>query len=586
MIVRDLLIKLGFKADTAGLDKTERQVGQLKASTIALGQVMANLAQQGLGAAVNEMQKAAEASIEFGRGMANVGSIMGGTEADTIKMAAAAKALGQEFGVMPKDISAAMYDVVGSLGYTADTVDQVRMAVKLGKAGAASTAEGFAVLSAVTKAYGDTSAKTMAHVGDLASASVRLGVLTMPELAASIQQVTPSAASLGVTLEELFNVQSTLSGTTGSAAEVYTQMQSAMTGLLKKTKSMEIAFKKAFGGEGIKTVKEAIGKYGLQGTLQKLVAQTDGTQESLVELFGRVEAVRFALAVTGNQANDYKEKLKQMGQVSGEVDRTVAKQTTGMGANAFALDKAKAAAEAQRIELGDKLAPTYIELIKLGGEVSKEFGEKLGPVFAMTADNIKSMTGDVNGLGLAFTAIKAIMLGVAQVIDTVATIIADLSDQIMAIAAGTVQVLSGVGLAARGDFQGAAKAMGSVGTIADVAKRSSANREAAFMARTQARERSLYGDPGQAVRNRMAAASASASAVQGQLGGALSGLQSWAGQGINTNVGGVTVNVTVPAGTEAAAAARIGDTGARSMMAQFIHGVQRGFPVQGPAAAQ
>jgi TP901 family phage tail tape measure protein len=580
MIVRDLLIKLGFKADTAGLDKTDRQIGQLKASTIALGQVMANLAQQGIGAAVTELKAASEASIEFGRGMANVGSIMGGTEADTLKMAETAKALGKEFGVLPKDISAAMYDVVGSLGYTADTVDQVRMAVKLGKAGAASTAEGFAVLSAVTKAYGDTSAKTMEHVGDLASASVRLGVLTMPELAASIQQVTPSASALGVTLEELFNVQSTLSGTTGSAAEVYTQMQSAMTGLLKKTPALEKAFKKTFGGEGIKTAKQAIGKYGLQGTLQKLVGQTDGTQEALVDLFGRVEAVRFVMSVTGNQAKDYADKLKQMGQVSGEVDRTVAKQTTGLGANAFALDKAKAAAEANRIELGDRLAPRYIDLIKLGGQVAKVFGDELGPVFDLTATDIKSLTGDVDGLGLAFKAIKAILLGVAQVIDTVATIIADLSDQIMAMAAGTVQVLRGVGLAAMGDFEGAAKTIGSVGNIADVAKRSSANREAGFMARTQARERAMYGDPG---RERMAAASASASDVQGRIGGAFSALQSWAGQSVNTNVGGVTVNVTVPAGTEAAAAARIGDTGARSMMAQFVHGVQRGFPVQGPA---
>jgi hypothetical protein len=583
MIVRDLLIKMGFKSDTAGLDKTERQVGQLKASTIALGQVMANLAQQGIGAAVNELKAASEASIEFGRGMANVASIMGGTEADTVKMAEAAKTLGKEFGVLPKDVSAAMYDVVGSLGYTADTVDQVRMAVKLGKAGAASTAEGFAVLSAVTKAYGDTSAKTMEHVGDLASASVRLGVLTMPELASSIQQVTPSASALGVTMEELFNVQSTLSGVTGSAAEVYTQMQAAMTGLLKKTPALEKAFKKTFGGEGIKTAKEAIGKYGLQGTLAKLVAQTDGTQESLTDLFGRVEAVRFVMSVTGNQAKDYTDKLKQMGQVSGEVDRTVAKQTSGMGANAFALDKAKAAAEAQRIELGDKLAPAYIQLVKLGGDVAKEFGDKLGPVFIMTADNIKALTGDTDGLGLAFTAIKTIMLGVAQVIDTVAVIVADLSDRIMAIAAGTVQIVNALGLATMGDFKGASETFGGVGIIADAAKRSSADRRAAFLARTQARERSIYGDPGEAVRNRMAAASANANAVQGQLGGALSSLQAWAGQGINTNVGGVTVNVTVPAGTEAAAAARIGDTGARSMMSQFIHGVQRGFPVQGPA---
>lgn len=575
MIVRDLLIKLGFKADTAGLDRTERQVGQLKASTIALGQVMANLAQQGLGAAVNEMQKAAEASIEFGRGMANVGSIMGGTEADTIKMAAAAKALGQEFGVMPKDVSAAMYDVVGSLGYTADTVDQVRMAVKLGKAGAASTAEGFAVLSAVTKAYGDTSAKTMAHVGDLASASVRLGVLTMPELAASIQQVTPSAASLGVTLEELFNVQSTLSGTTGSAAEVYTQMQSAMTGLLKKTKPMEVAFEKAFKPEGIKTVKEAIGKYGLQGTLQKLVAQTDGTQESLVELFGRVEAVRFALAVTGNQAKDYTDKLKQMGQVSGEVDRTVAKQTTGMGANAFSLDKAKAAAEAQRIELGDKLAPAYVQLQVIAGDVAKLFGEQIVPLFTQTGNSMDALSEKGSSLDAIFKVIQFVVAGVAQSLDMVITQIrmVIIGIQTAYNAAKALKEGGDVGGALRAGYEAEkGAALGLYGRTIDRGK------IVAGM-QTESQQRETMAKTAQQAQGNI-------DAVSSRIGGALSSLRSWGAQGINTNVGGVTVNVTVPAGTEAAAAARIGDTGARSMMAQFIHSVQRGFPVQGPAAAQ
>lgn len=570
MIVRDLLIKLGFKTDTAGLDKTDRQIGQLKASTIALGQVMANLAQQGIGAAVNEMQKAAEASIEFGRGMANVSSIMGGTEADTLKMAEAAKSLGQEFGVLPKDVSAAMYDVVGSLGYTADTVDQVRMAVKLGKAGAASTAEGFAVLSAVTKAYGDTSAKTMEHVGDLAAASVRLGVLTMPELASSIQQVTPSASALGVTLEELFNVQSTLSGTTGSAAEVYTQMQAAMTGLLRKTPALEKAFKKTFGGEGIKTAKQAIGKYGLQGTLQKLVGQTDGTQEALTDLFGRVEAVRFVMSVTGNQAKDYTDKLKQMGQVSGEVDRTVAKQTTGMGANAFALDKAKAAAEAQRIELGDKLAPAYVQLQIASGNVAKLFGDKIIPLFTETGDTMSAVNDNATVLEGVFKAIQFVVAGISTSLDAVIT-------QLRMVIIGAMQAAKAAAALAHGDTEGAKKA---ISEGFDLEKAAGAG----LLQRTIDRAKIVAGiETESQERTRISKTAEQARSNIGAISSAFAGLQSWAGQNVNTNVGGVTVNVTVPAGTEAASAARIGDTGARSMLAQFMHGVQRGFPVQGPA---
>ena len=40
MIVRDLLIKLGFKADTGDVAKADKAVGSLKASTVALGQVI------------------------------------------------------------------------------------------------------------------------------------------------------------------------------------------------------------------------------------------------------------------------------------------------------------------------------------------------------------------------------------------------------------------------------------------------------------------------------------------------------------------------------------------------------------------
>lgn len=567
MIVRDLLIKLGFKADTAGLDKTDRQIGQLKASTIALGQVMADLAQKGIGAAVDEMKKAAEASIEFGRGMANVGSIMGAADSETLKMAETAKALGKEFGVMPKDISDAMYDVVGSLGYTADTVDQVRMAVKLGKAGAATTAEGFAVLSAVTKAYGDTSAKTMEHVGDLASAAVRLGVLTMPELAASIQQVTPSASALGVTLEELFNVQSTLSGTTGSAAEVYTQMQSAMTGLLKRTKPMEAAFAEAFGGEGIKTMKEAISKYGLQGALEKLIATTHGTQEELVDLFGRVEAVRFALAVTGNQATDYKNKLKEMHNVVGEVDRTVAKQTSGMGANAFALDKAKAAAEAQRIELGDKLAPAYIAFHEITGVLAKLFGEKIVPLFTDATEGMDKMGDATQGLEVFFDAFRFVLMNIVNALDLVMTLASAVGTTVAGVAA---IVASGF------DFSIADKAGQDIkNLLSDFEKRGSSRFMMSVGMETPAKQQARLKKSQEAAQER--AIGLAQTATRDPL--AMSDVSyQW-------NVGNVAVNVSVPDGTTAAAAARIGSEVVREVEAQSRLSAQRGFPVQGPALA-
>lgn len=567
MIVRDLLIKLGFQSDLRGVDKADRQINQLKASSVALGQVMADLAMKGIGAATQEMRESAEASINFGRGIANLSSIMGGTEDDTRKMAQAAKDLGREFGVLPADISAAMYDVVGSLGFTNDTIAQTREAVKLGKAGAATTAEAFNVLSKTTLAYGDTSATAMKKVSDLASATIRLGVLTMPELSASLSSVTPMASSLGISLEELFGVQAALSGPSGTAAEVYTQMSSAMTGLLRKTTAMEGAFEKAFGGEGITTTKQAIGKYGLQGTLEKLIGTTDGTEEQLTELFGRIEAVRFALAVTGGQSDRYKEKVAELGKVTGEVDNAVRLQTTGMGAAGFALDKARAAAEAQRIELGDKLAPAYVQLNVLGGEIARLFGSEIVPLFTEANTGMAKSTQIVGGLEYAFKALGLVVSAVAVVIDELVSGLA---------AVGTL----GAGVAA-------AVATGSL----DPLKQAASDADALIM---EAGSRSMQ-RLGLATGMRQTSAetarmqSADLAARQAALAADLAERQRRdpLGLGVASNswdVGAVTINVSVPPGTEGSAAARIGSQTVTAIEAQARQSAGQGFPVQGASA--
>ena len=172
----------------------------------------------------------------------------------------------------------------------------------------------------------------------------------------------------GVSLDELFATQASLSGVTGSASEVYTQMEGALAALLKKTPQMEKAWRKTFGKE---TAEQAIGKHGVQGVLQRLVDFSKGNKDVLADMFGRKEALQYVFALTGNMADDYRSKLGQLGLAGGEVTKAVDKQTKGMGANAFAMDKAKAAAEAQRKELGDKLATAYVNLEIIGGQVAK-----------------------------------------------------------------------------------------------------------------------------------------------------------------------------------------------------------------------
>jgi hypothetical protein len=411
----------------------------------------------------------------------------------------------------------------------------------------------------------------MRKVSDLASATIRLGVLTMPELSASISSVTPLASSLGVSLEELFAVQAALSGPSGSASEVYTQMSSAMTALLRQNKTMEAQFEKTFKSKGIETVAEAIGKFGLQGTLKQLVDDVGGSQEALTEMFGRIEAVRFALAATGSQAGRYTRMQKELTQVTGEVDRAVAKQTTGMGAAAFALDKTRAAAQAERIEIGEKLAPAMIGLEAAGAKVFAMFADNILPAFTAGSGAIIQMSDATTVLGGALNIVGRVLGAVRIAIESVLLLAQQVYAVITGLLAASIQL-------AKLNPKGAAA------VLSQMPKQISENYANYKQSVAGTAEFVSTGhDPSKTSAARAAASAAAMERITGLFGAAQTAL-SGALQTpmVRADVGGVTVNVTVPAGTTGQGAALIADQGSRSMLAQFMAGVQQSFPVQQP----
>lgn len=364
MDVRSLVIRLGFGLDSRGADQADKRVANLSknADGLAKKMALAGAALAGVGAykIANELRESVDASISFGREMGNISSLIGGNQARTQELATASQQMALKFGRSSKDITGGLYEVISTFGDTKDAIEQTQIAIKIGAAGAGTTADGISLLGAVTKAYGDTSAATMRKVSDLGFQTINLGKVTLPELAGSIQQATPLAAALGVKLEELFAIQATASGVTGSGSEVFTQMNSAMKALMERTPEMAKAFRKAFANTGVKTAKDAVGKFGLVGALQKVIATTDGSQEQIGKLFGRIEGLKLGLALTGNQAGDFTEKMKAMQNVSGATDTAFKAQTTGLANNAFEMDKLNTRAEVLQQQVGDRMAGTFI----------------------------------------------------------------------------------------------------------------------------------------------------------------------------------------------------------------------------------
>ena len=258
------------------------------------------------------------------------------------------------------DLADGMYNVVSAFGDGADTMSILETNARAAVAGLASTSDAINLTSAVTKAYGDTSARAVDRVANLALKAVEMGQTTFPELASSIGRVTPLANELGVSQEELFGVMATFTGVTGGAAEVSTQMRGALQALMAPTGDMT-ALMEELGYENGQAMIDALG---FQGALAAITDQANKTGTPLKNFIGSIEGQTLALAGAGALADTWTEKT---GAMAGELDtlnEAWSAQTEGINATGFQLAQARAEMAVTAQQMGDALMPVLADLLK------------------------------------------------------------------------------------------------------------------------------------------------------------------------------------------------------------------------------
>ncbi len=269
-------------------------------------------------------------------------------------------------GKSTSDISDGTYQVVSAFGDAADTMEKVEINAKAARAGLATTTDSINLTSAVTKAYGDTSAGAVQHVADLAFKTVELGQTTFPELAQNMQQVTSLSKELGVSQEELFGAYATLTGVTGNAAEVQTQMKAIYTAMLKPSKNMQKVIESQGYASGFAMVKAL----GFAGTLNALKSATNGSEEEMLGLFNNVRAMPAVMALTGAQADTFSTKLGKMKEASGAATKAFEVQTEGVAKTGFTLEQAKVKMQVAAQNFGESAAPIIADFADIVDKAS------------------------------------------------------------------------------------------------------------------------------------------------------------------------------------------------------------------------
>lgn len=352
---------------------------------------------------------AAKMAVDFNEGFGKVQTLIPGAKERVKEFQDEILNLSPAVGKTTKDLTDGLYEVISAFGDSADSAKNLELAAKGATAGGATTKDSIALLSAVTKGYGDTSNIAQKKVSDLAFTTVKLGQTSFPELAASIQRVTSQSNILKISQEELFSVFSSGTGVIGGAAEVSTKFSALLTEMQKPGDRLAKTFK-ALGVESGTELIENFG--GLQGALQALKSEAEKTGEPISNLFGSAEAGKLALYASGEGAAKFTSDLQAMNQAAGATEQAFKDATTeGPNAFGFQLQQASLNAQAFAVKVGQELIPTFQSLLNplfKGVEYLKN----------LDSQTIKTIIG-VGKIILTATALTAAVMGVKKAVDAV-----------------------------------------------------------------------------------------------------------------------------------------------------------------------
>ena len=299
--------------------------------------------------------------------------------------------LAGETGKAPEELADAMYFIVSSGLEGAEALDALEASAKASALGMGEMGEIADATTSVMNAYG-SSVYGAEKVTNLLLKTVKVGKVEADALAGSIGRVIPTAATMGVSFEEVGAALATMSLTGSDAAEATTALNSLLTSLLNPTEKAQKVMDKL--GTSAGELRDQISEQGLQKTLLGLKEKLGGNVEATGMLFKEKRSLKAMLSLTGAQTLTYIDILKDMKTATDDVgDGTkILAKTTEHKYNQMSASISKA-----RIALGDFIINTTYAHILAQSPVGNPFWEdqKKGAEEATKA--AKSWIGQVYG---------------------------------------------------------------------------------------------------------------------------------------------------------------------------------------------
>jgi TP901 family phage tail tape measure protein len=197
-----------------------------------------------------------------------------------------------EFGEGTDTLAKGLYDILSASIDPAKALDVLAVSAKAAKAGLTDTGIAADAITTILNSYG-LSADHAQSVSDLLFKTVKKGKTTFAELAPSIGMVATTAASAGVSLEELGAAIATMTRNGVKTENAVTALNAIISTFLKPTDEAAAYAKKL----GFEMSSAAIKSEGLEGIFKKI---SKLPPDAVSKLFPNIRALRGVLPALRN----------------------------------------------------------------------------------------------------------------------------------------------------------------------------------------------------------------------------------------------------------------------------------------------
>ena len=316
------------EADDSGLDgQLNKSEKTIKTKTSAWEKLTTGALAKVGSAAADMALKAGQAVIQFGtefeQTLANASTLIDTNVTDMDALSESILELSDASGVAASELNNALYSALSAgIPATEDMAEAMGFlddATKLAKAGFSDVDTVVGATAKVLNAYG-MSVEQTDQVHKVLMQTQNLGITTVGELGSVLAQVTPTAAAMGVSFEQVGASLATMTAQGTPAAQATTQLNSLIAELGKDG---------TVASDNLKAAAEAAGMAGVSFddlmnlgwplnevlNLMNGYAQQNGV--SLLDMFSSIEAGKAALSMAGENSQKFANNLAAM---STEVD--------------------------------------------------------------------------------------------------------------------------------------------------------------------------------------------------------------------------------------------------------------------------